>query len=61
MENGPGSLGRGDEVNGKEGGDEGEGKATSPKDPPTKTVTPQKKKVSPHKPSARKKTHASNP
>jgi hypothetical protein len=60
-ENGSGSLGGGDEENGQGGGDEGEkqgeGEATPPKDPPTETVTPQKRKVSPQKPSARKKTH----
>jgi hypothetical protein len=64
-ENGSGSLGGGDEVNGQGGGDEGEnqgeGEATPPKDPLTETVTPQKRKVSPQKPSARKKTRASKP
>jgi hypothetical protein len=32
-----------------------------PKDPPTETETSKKRKVSPHKPSTRKKTHASKP
>jgi hypothetical protein len=61
--NGSGSLGGGDEVNGQGGGDEGEnqeeGEATPLKDPLTETVTPQKRKVSPQKPSTRKKTWAS--
>jgi hypothetical protein len=64
-EDGSGSPGGEDEVNGKGGGDEGEkqgeGEATPPKDPPTETETPKKRKVSPQKPSARKKTHASKP
>jgi hypothetical protein len=64
-ENGSGSLGGGDEANGQGGGDEGEnqeeGEATPPKDPPTETVTPQKRKVSLQKPSIRKKTRASKP
>jgi hypothetical protein len=49
--NGYGSLGGGDESNGKGGGDEGEnqgeGEATPLKDPPSKIVTPYKRKVSP--------------
>jgi hypothetical protein len=62
-ENGSGSLGGGgDEADGQGGGDEqGGGKATPPEDPPTGTVTPQKRKVSPKKPSARKKMCASKP
>jgi hypothetical protein len=47
-----------DEVEGQGGGDEGEeqegGKATSPEDPPTRTITPQKRKVYSQKPSAKK-------
>jgi hypothetical protein len=62
-----GSLagGGGDEVNKEVGGEErekqGEGEATPPKDPPTKAETSKKRKVSPQKPSTRKKTHASKP
>jgi hypothetical protein len=55
--------GGGDDTNGKGGGDEGEnqgeGEATPPKTPPIET--PQKRKISLHKPSARKKTRASKP
>jgi hypothetical protein len=50
-----------EEGGGDEGEKKGEGKATSPKDPPTKTKTPKKRKVSPQKPSARKKTRTSKP
>jgi hypothetical protein len=57
--------GRGDQEDGQGGGDEGEkkgeGKATPPQDPPTETITSQKRKVSPKKPSTRKKTRASKP
>jgi hypothetical protein len=67
-ESGPGSPaggGGGDKVNQEGGGDEGEkqgeGKATPLKDPPTQTETPKKRKVSPQKPSTRKKTCASKP
>jgi hypothetical protein len=55
-ENGSGSPigGGGDEVNkelgGEEGENQGEGKATPPKDPHTQTETPKKMKVSPQKP-----------
>jgi hypothetical protein len=31
--------------------EKGEGEATPPQDPPTETITPQKRKVSPQKPS----------
>jgi hypothetical protein len=52
-------------VNQEEGGEEGEkqdkGEFTPPKDPPTKAETSKKRKVSPHKPSARKKTRANKP
>jgi hypothetical protein len=66
-ENGSGSpvAGGGDEVNqevgGEEGEKQGEGEATLPKDPPTRIETIKKRKVSPHKPSARKKTYVSKP
>jgi hypothetical protein len=68
-DNGSGSPGRGeDEVEGQGGGDaraeeKGGGEATTPppKDPPVGTITPQKRKVSPKKPSARKKTRANKP
>jgi hypothetical protein len=52
--------GGGDEVNQEEGGEEGEkqdkGEVTPPKDPLTEAETSKKRKVSPQKPSARKKT-----
>jgi hypothetical protein len=64
-ENVSGLLEVGDEENGQGGGDkgenQGEGKATPSKDPPTETETPQKRKVSPQKPLARKKTCTSKP
>jgi hypothetical protein len=62
-ESGPGSPtgGGGDEVNQEEGEKKGEGEATPPKDPPTETEASKKRKVSPQKPSARKKTHTSKP
>jgi hypothetical protein len=57
--------GGGDEVNQEEGGEEGEkkdkGEVTPPKDPPTEAKTSKKRKVSPQKPSARKKTRANKP
>jgi hypothetical protein len=57
--------GGGDEVNQEEGGEEGEnqdkGEVTPPKDPPTEAETSKKRKVSPQKPSARKKTRANKP
>jgi hypothetical protein len=53
--------GGGDEVNQEGGGEEGEGEATPPKDPPTEIEKSKKRKVSPQKPSARKKTYASKP
>jgi hypothetical protein len=57
--------GGGDEAHGQGGGDEGEkkgeGEATPPQYPPTKTLTPQKMKASPNKPSTRKKTCTSKP
>jgi hypothetical protein len=56
--------GGGDEVN-QEGGEEGEnqdkGEVTPHKDPPTEAETSKKRKVSPQKPSARKKTRANKP
>jgi hypothetical protein len=52
-------------VNQEEGGEEEEnkdkGKATQLKDPLTTTEESQKRKVSPEKPSARKKAHANKP
>jgi hypothetical protein len=52
--------GGGYEVHQEEGGEKGEkqgkGEVTPPKDPPTKVETSKKRKVSPQKPSARKKT-----
>jgi hypothetical protein len=63
----PDSLARGgeDEVNQEEGGEEGEkqdkGEVTPPKDPPTKFETSNNYKVSPQKPSSRKKMCASKP
>jgi hypothetical protein len=60
----PTGGGRGEvnqEVGGAEGENQGEGKATPPKDPPTEIETSKKRKVSPQKPSARKNTCASNP
>jgi hypothetical protein len=66
-ESGPGSPtgGGGDKVNQEGGGEEGEkkgeGEATPPKDPPTEIETSKKRKGSPQKPSARKKTRASKP
>jgi hypothetical protein len=57
--------GGGDEVNQEEGGEEGEkkdkGEVTPPKDPLTEAETSKKRKVSPQKPSARKKTRANKP
>jgi hypothetical protein len=51
--------GGGDEVNQEEGGEEGDkhekGEVTPPKDPLTEAETSKKRKVSPQKPSARKK------
>jgi hypothetical protein len=66
-ENGPGlpAGGGGDEVNQevgcKEGENQGEGEAALSKDPPTAIEAMNKRKVSPHKPSTRMKTHASKP
>jgi hypothetical protein len=57
--------GGGDEVNQEEGGEEGEKKETCeftpPKDPLTEAKASKKMKVSPQKPSARKKTQANKP
>jgi hypothetical protein len=57
--------GGGDEVNTKEEGEEGEnkdkGEVTLPKDFPTEADTSKKRKVSPQKPSGRKKTCTNNP
>jgi hypothetical protein len=57
--------GGGDEVNQEEGGEEGDkkekGEVTPPKDPLTEVETSKKRKVSPQKPSARKKTRANKP
>jgi hypothetical protein len=57
--------GGGDEVNQEEGGEEGDkqekGEVTPPKDPLTEAETSKKRKVSPQKPSARKKTRANKP
>jgi hypothetical protein len=57
--------GGGDEVNQEEGGEEGEkkdkGEATLPKDPLTIAEASQKRKVSPEKPSVRKKACANKP
>jgi hypothetical protein len=57
--------GGGEKVNGEGGGDEREnqteGEVTPPKDPLTEAETSKKRKVSPQKPSARKKTHANKP
>jgi hypothetical protein len=65
-ENGFGFLGGGgDQEDEQGGGDEGEkqgeGEATKPQYPPTETITLQKRKVSPKKPSAIKKMRASKP
>jgi hypothetical protein len=52
-------------VNQEEGGEEGEKKdkekATPPRDPLTTVEASQKRKVSPEKPSVRKKAHANKP
>jgi hypothetical protein len=52
-------------VNQEEGGEEGDkqekGEVTLPKDPLTEAKTSKKRKVSPEKPSARKKTRANKP
>jgi hypothetical protein len=57
--------GEGDKVNQEEGGEEGDkkdkGKVTPPKDPLTEAETSKKRKVSPQKPSARKKACANKP
>jgi hypothetical protein len=57
--------GGGDEVNQEEGRGKGDnqdnGEVTPPKDPPTEAETSKKRKVSPQKPSERKKTHANKP
>jgi hypothetical protein len=57
--------GGGDEVNPEEEGEEGEKKGkdevTPSKDPLTEAETTKKRKVSPQKPSARKKTRANKP
>jgi hypothetical protein len=59
------ARGGGDKVNQEEGWEEGEnndkGEVTLPKDPPTKDETSNKRKVSPQKPSSRKKTCVSKP
>jgi hypothetical protein len=63
-ENGSGSLGGGgeDEADGQGGGGEqGGAEAIPPEDPPTRTITPQKRKVSPKILSARKKMCANKP
>jgi hypothetical protein len=61
----PTGVGGGDKVNQEGGGEEGEKKGkdevTPPKDPLTEAETSKKRKVSPQKPSARKKTCASMP
>jgi hypothetical protein len=56
--------GGGDEVNKEEEGEEDKqekGEATPPKDPLTEVETSKKRKVSPQKPSARKKSRANKP